>query len=195
MSEDNQTTKDNKPEEAPVEPAKPEATPAEATEPAVKEEPKEAEAPAATEEVTADKAEAITEEATDESAPATDSKDETMDEEPVVTELPNRNVKPGMLVRVHEVIKDINAKGEERERVQMFEGTVLGLSGEGISRTMTVRKISGGIGVEKIYPLASPHVQKIEVVKQYRVRRSKLWYLRRDKKKRKMYEDTRKSAV
>lgn len=101
---------------------------------------------------------------------------------------PHRNIKPGMVVRVHEVIKDLNAKGEERERVQMFEGTVLALNSSGIGRTMTVRKVSDGVGVEKIYPLASPHVRDIEVVKQYRVRRAKLWYLKRDKKKRRLKE-------
>lgn len=101
---------------------------------------------------------------------------------------PHRNIKPGMVVRVHEVIKDLNAKGEERERVQMFEGTVLALNSSGIGRTMTVRKVSDGVGVEKIYPLASPHVRDIEVLKQYRVRRAKLWYLKRDKKKRRLKE-------
>ncbi|OGL71060.1 50S ribosomal protein L19 [Candidatus Uhrbacteria bacterium RIFCSPHIGHO2_02_FULL_53_13] len=97
-------------------------------------------------------------------------------------------MKPGMVVRVHEVIKDTNAKGEERERVQMFEGTVLGLNGSGIGRTITVRKVSDGVGVEKIYPLASPHVREIDIIKQYRVRRAKLWYLKRDKKKRRLKE-------
>lgn len=101
---------------------------------------------------------------------------------------PHRNIKPGMVVRVHEVIKDLNAKGEERERVQMFEGTVLALNSSGIGRTMTVRKVSDGVGVEKIYPLASPHVREIEVLKQYRVRRAKLWFLKRDKKKRRLKE-------
>lgn len=102
--------------------------------------------------------------------------------------LPYRNIRTGMVVRVHERIKDLNAKGEERQRVQAFEGTVLGLSGEGVGRTMTVRKISNGVGVEKIYPLASPSVEKIDIVKRYRVRRAKLWFLRRDKKQRKMQE-------
>ncbi|MEK7108247.1 MAG: 50S ribosomal protein L19 [Patescibacteria group bacterium] len=110
--------------------------------------------------------------------------EETKNAQATVVALPHRDIKPGMSVRVHEVIKDLNAKGEERERVQVFEGVVLGVSGAGIQRTMTVRKVSGGIGVEKIYPLSSPHVQKIEVVKQYRTRRSKLWFLRRGFKRR-----------
>ena len=108
--------------------------------------------------------------------------------EPVKTErvaFPHRSIKPGMVVRVHEIIKDTNAKGEERERVQVFEGTVLDLTGAGISRTMTVRKVSdGNFGVEKIYPLASPHVEKIEVVKQLKVRRANLGFLRRGALKR-----------
>ncbi len=110
--------------------------------------------------------------------------EETKDAEATVVALPHRDIKSGMVVRVHEIIKDLNAKGEERERVQVFEGTVLGVSGAGIQRTMTVRKVSEGVGVEKIYPLSSPHVQKIEVVKHYRTRRSKLWFLRRGFKRR-----------
>lgn len=138
----------------------------------------------ATEEATSDVAE--TPETPTEDASEEGTADETAVEVEEVS-APHRDIKPGMVVRVHEVIKDTNAKGEERERVQIFEGTVLGLTGEGISRTMTVRKVSGGIGVEKIYPLASPHVSKIEVVKAYRTRRSKLWFLRRGFK-RKMKE-------
>ena len=90
----------------------------------------------------------------------------------------NRHIKPGMVVRVHEIIKDVTPSGEERKRTQVFEGTVLGLKSSGIGRTMTVRKVSKGFGVEKIYPLASPNIEKVEVVKTYRVRRAKLNYLR-----------------
>ena len=101
-----------------------------------------------------------------------------------VKELPYRNLKPGMVVRVHETIKDVNAKGEERSRVQVFEGTILGFSGAGITRTMTVRKVSNGFGVEKVYPLSSPHVGKVEVVRAQRTRRAKLWFLRKGFKRR-----------
>lgn len=87
------------------------------------------------------------------------------------------DLKPGMTVRVHEKIKDVSPKGEERERVQVFEGIIMGLRGSGVSRTMTVRKVSKGFGVEKIYPLNSPVVDKIELVKTAKVRRAKLWYL------------------
>ncbi|PIR47327.1 50S ribosomal protein L19 [Candidatus Uhrbacteria bacterium CG10_big_fil_rev_8_21_14_0_10_50_16] len=102
--------------------------------------------------------------------------------------MPHRDLKPGMVIRVHEIIKDTNAKGEERQRVQVFEGTLLGLNGSGITRTMTVRKVTGEIGVEKIYPLSSPHVEKVEIVKTLRVRRAKLWFLRKGKTKRRMKE-------
>jgi len=92
-------------------------------------------------------------------------------------------VNPGMTVRVHERIVDISPKGEKRERVQVFEGIVLGLSGGGNKKTFTVRKVSGGIGVEKIFPLSSPNVIKIEVVKIAKVRRAKLSFLKNAKRR------------
>ncbi len=103
--------------------------------------------------------------------------EETTPEAPAV-ELKNREVKQGMVVRVHERIKDVNAKGEERERTQVFEGMVMGVKGSSVSRTVTVRKNAKGWMVEKIYPLNSPNIEKIEVVKQYRTRRGKLSFLR-----------------
>lgn len=93
-------------------------------------------------------------------------------------ELPHRDIRPGMLVRIHERIIDTNAKGEEKERIQVFEGIVIGVKGGGVSRTVTVRKNSKGWMVEKIFPLSSPKIDKIEVVKKYRVRRAKLNHLR-----------------
>jgi large subunit ribosomal protein L19 len=93
-------------------------------------------------------------------------------------ELPHRDIRPGMLLRVHERIIDTNAKGEEKERIQIFEGVAIGVKGGGVSRTVTVRKNSKGWMVEKIFPLSSPKIDKIEVVKQYRVRRAKLNHLR-----------------
>ncbi len=83
-------------------------------------------------------------------------------------------IKPGMVVRVHEKIEDTNAKGEKRQRVQIFEGLVLGTRGAGASKNFCVRKETNGFGVEKIYPTNSPNIVKVEVVKIFRVRRAKL---------------------
>jgi large subunit ribosomal protein L19 len=90
---------------------------------------------------------------------------------------------PGMTVRVHERIKDVSPKGEVRERVQVFEGMILWLKSSGMARTMTVRKSNKGFAVEKIYPVNSPVVAKIELVKQAKVRRAKLGYLKDAKKR------------
>lgn len=93
-------------------------------------------------------------------------------------------VKPGMLVRVHEKIKDLTAKGEEKERIQVYEGLIIARKhGKEIGATITVRKESGGIAVEKIFPLNSPLVEKIELVDQKQVRKSKLYYTRNYKKR------------
>lgn len=66
----------------------------------------------------------------------------------------------------------------EKERIQMFEGTVIARKGSGISETFTVRRVSYGVGVERVFPIHSPNVASIEVVRNGRVRRSKLYYLR-----------------
>ena len=79
----------------------------------------------------------------------------------------------GDTVRVHAKIKEGN-----RERIQVFEGTVLKKQGGGSRATFTVRKTSNGIGVEKTWPIHSPHVEKVEVVRRGKVRRAKLNYLR-----------------
>jgi len=76
-------------------------------------------------------------------------------------------------VRVHVRIKE-----GDKERVQVFQGDVIAKKGKGITGTFTVRKISAGIGVERIFPLHSPNVQKIQVLRRGAVRRSKLYYLR-----------------
>lgn len=93
-------------------------------------------------------------------------------------------IKPGMTVQIHQKIKEKNAKGVEKERIQIFEGIVLGVKRKKeIGATITVRKISDGIGVEKIFPINSPVIEKIIPIKQAEVRRAKLGYLRTSKKK------------
>ena len=92
-------------------------------------------------------------------------------------------IKPGMTVRVHQKIKDVTPSGEEKERVQIFEGIVVVMRGSGITKTMTVRKQSFGVGVEKIYPLNMPSIDKIEPIKQAQVRKAKLHYLEGSKKR------------
>lgn len=79
----------------------------------------------------------------------------------------------GDTVTVHYKIKEGN-----KERIQQFRGTVIQSKGEGATRTFTVRKMSGSVGVERIFPLTSPFIDKIEVNKHGRVRRAKIFYLR-----------------
>lgn len=79
----------------------------------------------------------------------------------------------GDTVKVYAKIKEGN-----RERIQVFEGTVLKKQGTGVRATFTVRKISNGVGVEKTWPLHSPIVEKVEVVRRGKARRAKLNYLR-----------------
>ena len=92
---------------------------------------------------------------------------------------------PGMTVRVYQKIKEQNIKGEEKERTQYFEGMIIAKKhGKEAGGTITVRKISNGVGVEKIFPLNLPTIEKIEVKKQAKVRRAKLYYLKNGYKKR-----------
>ena len=83
------------------------------------------------------------------------------------------NFRVGDTVKVHAKLKEGN-----RERIQIFEGTVLKVQGGGNRQTFTVRKISNGVGVEKTWPMHSPTVEKVEVVRHGKVRRAKLNYLR-----------------
>ena len=82
-------------------------------------------------------------------------------------------VQSGDTVRVH--VKIVEG---DKERIQVFEGFVIGLSGGGLRETFRVRKVSYGVGVERIFPLHSPRLDQIEIVKKGRVRRAKLYYLR-----------------
>ena len=82
-------------------------------------------------------------------------------------------LRPGETVRVH--VKVVEG---EKERTQVFEGTVIGMSGTGSRANFTVRKISYGVGVERIFPMHSPRIEKVEVMSQGKVRRAKLYYLR-----------------
>lgn len=86
---------------------------------------------------------------------------------------------PGDTVRVH--VKVIEG---EKERIQIFQGIVLQKRGDGVSKTFTVRRLTGGIGVERIFPLHSPNITKIEVRRSGKVRQAKLFYLRTKKGKR-----------
>jgi len=85
----------------------------------------------------------------------------------------HENVDIGDFIRVHLKIKE-----GARERIQIFEGTVIGRRGSGVNETITIRRVSYGIGVERVLPVHSPKINKIEVVRKGRVRRAKLNYLR-----------------
>ena len=91
--------------------------------------------------------------------------------EQLKTEVPEFHI--GDSVRVHNKIKE-----GEKERIQLFEGTVIAKRNGGISETFTVRRVAYGVGVEKTFPLHSPNVVKIEVTRVGKVRRAKLFYLR-----------------
>jgi large subunit ribosomal protein L19 len=105
------------------------------------------------------------------------------------TAIKTTTYKPGMLVKVHQKIKETNTKGEEKDRIQIFEGTIIAAKhGKEAGATITVRKISNAIGVEKVFPIHSPIIDKIEVIKEYEVRRAKLHFLRDPEYKRKMEE-------
>ena len=72
----------------------------------------------------------------------------------------------------------VNIREGERERIQMFEGTVIAKNGSGVSETFTVRRVSYGVGVERVFPINSPNVKDVQIVRYGKVRRSKLYYLR-----------------
>lgn len=96
---------------------------------------------------------------------------EAITQEQLRTDIPD--FRPGDTVRVHAKVVE-----GERERIQLFEGVVIKRRGAGVSETYTVRKISNGIGVERTFPVHTPRVALIEVIRQGKVRRAKLYYLR-----------------
>lgn len=87
------------------------------------------------------------------------------------TDLPE--IKAGMTVRV-----DVRIKEGDKSRIQAFEGVVIKVQGSGIGETFTVRKLSSGVGVERTFPMHSPVIDKVTVLRAGKVRRSKLYYLR-----------------
>ena len=85
----------------------------------------------------------------------------------------NPAIRVGDVVKVHVKIRE-----GERERIQVFEGTIIARRGSGVTETFTVRRLSYGVGVERVFPVNSPNVAKVESVRHGSVRRSKLYYLR-----------------
>lgn len=96
---------------------------------------------------------------------------QALNQEALSVEAPQ--VKIGDTVRVH-----VKVKEGSRERIQVFEGTVIAKKHGGIAETFTVRRTSYGVGVERVFPVNSPFVEKVEVVRRGKVRRAKLFYLR-----------------
>lgn len=96
---------------------------------------------------------------------------ETLEKEQLRSDIPD--FAPGDTVRVHAKIVE-----GSRERIQMFEGVVISRQGTGVRETFTVRRISYGIGVERMFPVHSPRIEKIDVLRRGIVRRAKLYYLR-----------------
>lgn len=94
-----------------------------------------------------------------------------LEKEQMRTDMPDFG--PGDTVRVH-----VKVREGEKERIQVFEGVVIGRRGGGVRESFTVRKVSYSIGVERVFPVHSPNIDRIEVVRHGRVRRAKLYYLR-----------------
>jgi large subunit ribosomal protein L19 len=94
-----------------------------------------------------------------------------VDRQNLRTDLPE--LRPGDEVKVHVLIKE-----GDKERVQVFQGDVIAIEGSGISESYTVRKTSYGVGVERTFPMHTPSVEKVEIVKRGQVRRAKLGFLR-----------------
>ncbi len=95
----------------------------------------------------------------------------SIENEQIRTDLPKLEI--GDFIKVHAKIKEGN-----RERIQVFEGTVIAIKGSGLKETFTVRRVSYGVGVERVFPVNSPRIDHIDVVRKGVVRRAKLYYLR-----------------
>lgn len=96
---------------------------------------------------------------------------ERIEDETLRTDVPD--FRAGDTVRVH-----VRVREGDKERIQVFQGVVISRRGRGAGQSFTVRKISGGVGVERVFPIHSPVIDKIDVVRRGRVRRAKLYYLR-----------------
>ena len=110
-------------------------------------------------------------------------------------EIAPTEVKSGMNIKVHQKIREKNPKCEEKERIQVYEGLVINVRGSKNHKTMTVRKISNGVGVEKIFPLTLPSIAKVELVNQLKTRRKVLNFVRTSKKKLKELKPKVKQAA
>jgi large subunit ribosomal protein L19 len=95
----------------------------------------------------------------------------SIEQEQLKKDLPELNV--GDTVKIH-----LKVKEGTRERLQVFEGTIIGRKGDGLTETFTVRRVSYGVGVERIFPVHSPKIDHIEISRKGKVRRAKLYYLR-----------------
>lgn len=110
---------------------------------------------------------------------------EVVEKEQMKSDLPK--FKAGDTVKVH-----VKVREGDKERIQIFQGVVIARKHGGIRETITVRKVSSGIGVERVFPLHSPIIDKIEVVQEGRVRRAKLYYLKNLKGKKARISELRK---
>ncbi len=99
------------------------------------------------------------------------------------TDITPSQVKTGMTVRLHVKIKDVADNGTEKERIQVFEGIVMNVGGKANSKTMTVRKVTEGVGVERIFPINSPVLTRIQLTKMAKVRRKNISFIRTTKKR------------
>lgn len=98
----------------------------------------------------------------------------------IIRELEKENMKQNVPdLKVGDYVKvSVKVKEGSRERIQVFEGFIIGIHGTGIRRAIVVRRVSFGIGVERVFPIHSPNVDNIEIVRRGKVRRAKLYYLR-----------------